>query len=259
MSVHNFVKASLLFSDVVKNNKQTYTELAAKEQVVNNHPDISNHNDHDILHRGRIVNQYRKSFQNCKVSDINTKACNDQCVSCMCGNTSNSINKRVHMNSMQENQFIHVNRFQPLSNIGCDTVNDCHAAVNTVGTRTAIKQTCNTSVACGNSVKPIEKGKNKDVLDSNCNNTLARGHGVSHKLAQHILPHSVPSKSSIGTKKRVTNVCNGTSSPLNSNIDKYALEIQNSTKSARIQEAKAAPRNKQCIKQKRPLFGFVPI
>ena len=135
-----------------------------------------------------------------------------------------------------------------MSNIGCDTVNDFHAAgVNTVGTQTEVKQTCNTSVACGNGIKPIEKGKNEHVPDSNSNNTLARGHGVSHKLAQHtvsnrvVLPHSVPSKSSIGTKKGVTNVCNGTNSPSNSNIDKYALEIQNSIKSTRIQEAKAVP------------------
>ena len=42
-------------------------------------------------------------------------------------------------------------------------------------------------------------------------------------------------------------------------MDKYALEIQNSSKNQRIQEAKAAMENKQCMEQNRPLFGFIPI
>ena len=153
-----------------------------------------------------------------------------------------------------------------MSDSDVDIGNNCHSVeVNTVGTETEGKQTCNTSVACGNGFKPIEKGKNEHVLDLNSHNAFARGHGVSHKRPHHtvsscvILPHSVTNKSSTETKKGVTNVCNGTSSLQNSNMDKYGLEIQNSTKSIRIQEAKTAPGNKQCIEQNKPLFGFIPI
>ena len=105
MSVHNFVKPRLLFSDVVRNNKQTCPELTTKEQMVNNHPCVLNHNDQSKLNRGRIVSQVGKPVQNCTVNNVNTKVYNEQCVSHICASALNSIDKRMHVNNMQENQF----------------------------------------------------------------------------------------------------------------------------------------------------------
>ena len=70
---------------------------------------------------------------------------------------------------------------------------------------------------------------------------------------------NVTIRTSTPVVQRVVSTCNGTNSLQNHDIDKYALEIQNSSKSQRIQEAKAAVENKQCIQQNRPLFGFIPI
>ena len=52
-----------------------------------------------------------------------------------------------------------------------------------------------------------------------------------------------------------------TSNDLAKNVDtdKYALVLQNLNKTKRIQEAKAAPGNEECMQQNRPLFGFIPI
>ena len=51
------------------------------------------------------------------------------------------------------------------------------------------------------------------------------------------------------------------SSYLTKNVctDNYSLELQNSDKSKRIQEAKTAPGNEECMQQNGPLFGFIPI
>ena len=266
MSVHKFVKPSLLFSDVVRNKKQTCPELTSKEQMVNNHSRVLNQNGQASVNGGRIAKQCGNPIQNNTVANVNTKVCNKRCVPHMCESASSSIDKRMYMKNMQENQFVHMNRFQPLSDSDVETVNNCHSVeVNTVVTDTEGKHACNTPVACGNDIKPIEKGKNKHVLVVNINNMLARSHGASHKRVQHsvssrvVLPDSGTTKASTETAEGVTDVYNGKSSLQNSDVDKHVLEIQNSKKSNRIQKAKAAPGNKQCIEQNRPLFGFIPI
>ena len=132
-------------------------------------------------------------------------------------------------------------------------------------TDTEVNKTGNTPVACENDVKTVRKGKNKHVFMINSNNMLAKGHEASHKHVKHtvssrvIMPDSMTKKTLTETEKGVINECQGQNSLQNSAMDKYALERQNSNKSTRIQEAKAAPGNEQCIEQNRPLFGFIPI
>ena len=208
MSVYRLVRPSLLFSDAVRNNKQTCRESTTKKQVVNNHSRVLKQNGQANPNRGRIAKQCGNLVQNYTVANVNTKACNKQCVPHMCGSASSSIDKRIHMNNMQGNQFVHMNKFQPLSDSGFDVVNDFHSVeVNTIVTDTEGKQTCSTTVASRNDVKPIEKGKNKHVLVVNSNNTLARGHGTSHKRAQNtvsscvVTPNTVTSKASTQPKK----------------------------------------------------------
>ena len=41
--------------------------------------------------------------------------------------------------------------------------------------------------------------------------------------------------------------------------DKYELEIQTKLKKSKIQVAKGALKNKKCMQQNKPLFGFIPI
>ena len=116
-------------------------------------------NNQANISRGRIAKQCGNPGQNCTVANDNNKVSNEQCVPHICGIASRNNGKNIHMNNMQENQFIHMNRFQPLSDIDLNIVNNCHSVeVNTVMADTEGKLTCNTSVACDNGVKPIEKG-----------------------------------------------------------------------------------------------------
>ena len=54
--------------------------------------------------------------------------CNEQCVSHMRGKAPSSIDKRMHVNNMQGNQFVHMNRFSPLYESDFDIVNDCQSS-----------------------------------------------------------------------------------------------------------------------------------
>ena len=266
LSVHKLVRPNLLFSDVVRSNEQTCREFTTKGQVVSNHCRVFNQKRHANLKRGRIAKQCGNPIQNYTVANVNTKVCDKQCVSHMCETASNSIDQRIHVDYMLGNQFVHVNRFQPLYSSDIETCKNCHSVeVNTVVTDTEGKHACDTPVACGNGIKPVEKGKKENVIVVNNDKKLARGHDASHKRLQHtgsnhvVPPNSTTKVTSTNAARGVTNIHNVKNCLQDSDVDKYALEIQNSNKSLRIQEAKAAPGNKQCIEQNRPLFGFIPI
>ena len=265
MSVYKVAKPSLLYSDVVRNNKETCTQPVTKMQVVHNHSSVVLKNDQAKINRGRIVDQGGKPIQSGMVASVNTKTHNKQCAPHMWGSVSTSIDKTIHVNNVQENQFVHMNKFQPLSEPDIDKADNCHSCeVNTIVSNTEGKHACSTTVAHGNDVKTVTKGKNLHVSVNNAR-SLARGHDTSSKRFDHtvssrvVTPNTVTTRTSTPIVQRVVGACNGTNSLQNHDMDKYALEIQNSSKSQRIQEAKAAVGNKQCMEQNRPLFGFIPI
>ena len=260
------VKPSLLFSDMVRSNKETCIEPTTKRQVVYNHSHVVDKNDQAKTNRGRTAKQGGNPIQSCVVPNVNTKASNTQCAPHMCRSVSTSIDRTIHVNNMQGNQFVHMNKFQPLSAPDIDTINDCHSLeAYTIVSNTEGKHTGSTTVTRGNDVKTVKEGKNKHVFVGNAVKTLARGHDSSSKKigntasSRVVTPNTVTNRTATPVRERVVSTSYGTNSLQNHDMDKYILEIQNSSKSQRIQEAKAAFENKQCIEQNRPLFSFIPI
>ena len=205
--------------------------------MVSNHSRVLNQNSHVYSHRGRIAKQCGNPVQNYTVANVNTKVCNKQCVPHMCETASNSIDRRIYVSNIQGNQFVHMNRFQPLSNSDIESCNNCHSVkVNAVVTDTEGKHACDTPVACGNGIKTIEKCKNENVFVVNNNHTLARDHDASRKQLQHtssscvILPHSTTKVMSTDAAGGVTNIHNVKNYLQNSDVDKYALEFKILTK-----------------------------
>ena len=264
MSVYKVVKPSVLYSDVVKNNKEACTKPVTEMHLVHNHSRIVVKNGQAKIKRGRIVNQGGKPIQSCMVASVNTKTGNKQCAPHMWGSGSTSMDKTIHVNNVQENQFVHMNKFQPLSEPDIDKSDDCHSCeVNTIVSNTEGKRACSTTVTHGNDVKTVTKGKKLHVSVNNTR-SLARGHDTSSKCFDHtvssrvLTPSTVTNRISTPVAQKLVGTCNGTNSLQNHDMDKYALEIQNSSKSQRIQEAKVVVENKQCMEQNRPLFGFIP-
>ena len=179
MSVYKVVKPSVLYSDVVKNNKEACTQPVTKRQVVHNHSSIVVKNDQAKIRRGRIVNS------------VITNTGNKQCAPHMWGSVSTSIDKTIHVNNVQENQFVHMNKFQPLSEPDIDKTDDCHSCeAYTIVSNTEGKHACSTTVARGNDVKTVTKGKNLHVSVNNAR-SLARGHDTSSKRFDHTVSSRV--------------------------------------------------------------------
>ena len=184
----------------------------------------------------------------------------------MCNNQKARVTMENQNSSVKTGSFVHTNRFQPLSDIEFNTVNNCHAVkVSTVVEDVDTKNTCDTPVAKEKNVTKVVKGKNTNSLDFKCNNIFDRGHVNAHKSNERIVTcRTIPSrtehdqapssaKGSSTTRDIVMSTTN------DGQTDKYALELHMSNKSKRIREAKAAHENDKCIQQNRPLFGFIPI
>ena len=156
MSLYKIVKPSLLYSGVVRNNKETCTQSTTKMQVVHNHSSVVDKNGKGKRNRGRIVNQGGKPVQSCMAASVNTKTGNKQCAPHMWGSVSTSIDKTIYVNNVQGNQFVHMNKFQLLSEPDIDKINDCHSCeANTIVSNTEGKHVCSTTVARGNDVKTV--------------------------------------------------------------------------------------------------------
>ena len=189
-----------------------------------------------------------------------------QYVSHMCNGQSCKVRGNNQNNSVENNNFVHINRFQPLSDIDLNTVNNCHSVdVSTVVENVGCKNTCDIPVAREKSSTTILKGKKKNLLDFNCNNVLDRGHVKSRKQTEHTVENptvlSDSEHNEMSNVKKVVISDPKTNNNLTKNVyaDKYTLELQNSDQTKRIQEAKAATGNEECMQQNRPLFGFIPI
>ena len=104
----------------------------------------------------------------------------------MCNGQSRKVRGSKQNNSVQNNPFVHTNRFQPLNDIDFNNVSNCHSVeVSTVVEDVGCKNTCDIHVATEKSIATIVKGKNKNLLDCNCNNVLDRGHVKSCKQMEH--------------------------------------------------------------------------
>ena len=135
------------------------------------------------INKGEIANHYGNTGQNSTV--VNDKV-SKQCVSHMCNGQSPKVRGNNENNSVESNIFVHTNRFQPLSDIDLNTVNNCHSVeVSTVVENVGCKNTCDKPVAKGKSSTTVLKGKKKNSLDFNCNNVLDRGHVKSRKQTEH--------------------------------------------------------------------------
>ena len=145
------------------------------------------------------------------------------------------------------------------------TVSNCYSVkVDTVSENVGNKNTCDIPVATKKNITKIVEGKHKNLLFPELN-ILDRGHVKNQKLRnatvanRTVTPRSEYNQTRDCQKTVTTNPEINTTLAKNDLGDKYALDLHNSNKSNKIQEAKAAPGNETCIHQNRPLFGFIPI
>ena len=259
ITVHKLVKWNVTFADCVKNNKSMNTnspdnQVVVKGKFTHEAPNITCSKNEQVS--GNDVSS--TMVANDKVSK--------QCGSHMCNSKKPRITMENQGCGTKTGSFVHTNRFQPLSDIQFNNVNNCHAIkVSTVVEGVGTKYTCDTPVEKGKKVAKVIKGKNTKLLYSKCNNILDRAHvNACRSSAGTVTCRTIPSRTDCDqipneTKGGSANCDRSMSNTDDDQTDKYTLELHISNKSQRIQEAKAAPDNDKCIKQNRPLFGFIPI
>ena len=257
MSVHKLVKYNVSFADIVKSKRVVSNKKPASRVTVN-----TNCTQHGVVDASGSKNDY---FYGNVVSNTNDKVLK-QCGSHMCDNQKHKVIMKNQSSGVTTGSFVHTNRFQPLSDIHFNTVNNCHAAkVSTVVEDVDTKNTCDIPVTKGKNVTKVVKGKNTSLLSFKSNDILDRGHVNTHisndraVTGRAILSHTECDQTLNCAKGVSINRDIAMYTTNNDQADKYALELQMSNKNKRIWEAKAAPENNKCIQQNRPLFGFIPI
>ena len=258
-TVHKLVKRYVTFADCVKNNKSMNTNSPDNQVVVK-----------EKFTHGAAAVTCSKNEQVCGNDVSSTMIVNDKVSKQGGSHMCNSKKPRITMENQgcvtKTGSFIHTNRFQPLSDIQSNTVNKCHdMKVSTVVEGVGTNNTCDIPVEKGKQVAKVIKGKNTKLLYSKCNNILARAHVNScRSSAGTVTGRTLPSRTDCDqipneTRRGSKNCDRSMPNTDDDQTDKYTLELHISNKSQRIREAKAAPDNDKCIKQNRPLFGFIPI
>ena len=262
MAGHKLVKKNGLFSDVVKSRK---VPTKQPDSQINVKKPLSNCIRHEPTNTnwGRTTHPYGNANHNTTFAKDEVL---EQGVSHMCNVKPRKAIVENHNKCVKTSSSVHINRFQPLSDMDFHTVSNCHSVkVGAVIEDVGNKNICDIPLATEKYITKSVQGKHRNLLYPKHDNVLDRGHVGNHKsskatvINRRVTPHSECDQTHNCQKAVMSTPEPNTTLTKNDYGDKYVLELHNSDKSKTIQEAKAAPGNEKCIHKNRPLFSFMPI
>ena len=123
-------------------------------------------------------------------------------------------------------------------------------------------QTCHEASVLMKNGRNLNKGKGNQIIHSKpCHPYTGATKGASGSGEAEVSVQSSKQQANTqcqGGRVTVHTLISNTTAELQGD-DKYELEIQTNLKKSKIQVARRAPENELCIRQNRPLFGFIPI